>query len=36
MQVVGRVVRTVVRGRLAYDGSQVLASPGSGQNVREE
>jgi len=36
MPVVGRVARTVVRGRLAYDGSQVLASPGSGQNVREE
>ncbi len=35
MAVVGRVARTVVRGRLAYDGSQVLASPGDGQNVRE-
>jgi len=33
--VVGRVVRTVVRGRPAYDDGRVLALPGSGQNVRE-
>ncbi len=34
MPAIGRVARTVVRGRLAYDGNHVLALPGSGQNVR--
>jgi dihydroorotase-like cyclic amidohydrolase len=34
MTVTGRVVRTVMRGQIAYDDGQVLAAPGSGWCVR--
>ena len=35
MTVIGRVMRTIVRGQMAYEAGQVLAAPGNGQNVRK-
>ena len=36
MRVRGRVIRTVLRGTVAYEEGKVLAPPGFGKNVREE
>jgi len=34
MDVTGRVVTTVLRGRVAYDGTDVVAAEGSGRLIR--